>query len=192
MHVVRELLCFFVPMKQAWYILLCKSHEYNNKHWWGFTISIIDFGVWLTSSWYWPKCLCIYARSFTTCHVRLISIVVYMPHLISRRCVLNQFLKVSVILVNYLLLLSYSRFIMAVQKWVNIGSGNGVLPIRRRVLTWNNANLFSISSLRTDINKHKTISIPNKACKKCQCKVLTILFKLQCINTLWSRDAKWR
>ena len=71
-------------------------------------------------------CLYSFYFSFTTSHVRLISIVVYMPYLISRRCLLNQFLNVTVILVNYSLLLPYSWFIMSVQTWFNIGSGNSV------------------------------------------------------------------
>ena len=37
--------------------------------------------------------------------------------------------------------------------WVSIGSGNGLLPVRRQAITWTNAGLLSIGPLETNFSE---------------------------------------
>ena len=37
--------------------------------------------------------------------------------------------------------------------WVNIGSGNGLLPVRHQAITWTNAGLLSIVPLGTNLSE---------------------------------------
>ena len=43
--------------------------------------------------------------------------------------------------------------IYASVNWVSIGSGNGLLPVRRQAITWTNAGLFSIGLLGTNFSE---------------------------------------
>ena len=50
-------------------------------------------------------------------------------------------------------LISPYCLIYASVNWVSIGSGNDLLPVRRQVITWTNADLLLIGLMRTNFGE---------------------------------------
>ena len=49
--------------------------------------------------------------------------------------------------------LLHSMLFPNIKDWVNIGSGNGLSPVRRQAITWTNADSLSIGPLETNFSQ---------------------------------------
>ena len=75
---------------------------------------------------------------------------------------------------------------MATHICANIGSGNGLLPVQCQAITCANVNLLSVGSLRRNFSE-----IYTKTRLQMHFKMVAILFRPQCFNTLCSSDTMW-
>ena len=70
--------------------------------------------------------------------------------------------------------------------WVSIGSGNGLSPVRRRAITWNNAGLLSIELLGTNFSEFRirilSFSFKKMHLKLSSAKVAAILIRGRWVN----------
>ena len=63
--------------------------------------------------------------------------------------------------------------------WVNTGSGNGLLPVRRQAITWTNAGLLSIGPLGMNFSEI-LIEVYTFSFKKMWLKMLSVKWRPFC------------
>ena len=73
--------------------------------------------------------------------------------------------------------------------WVNIGSGNGLVPARRLAIAWTNADLLptqclGISCFPWNFKTNTIILFQENAIANVVCKMSSILFCPQCVNPI--------
>ena len=83
---------------------------------------------------------------------------------------------------------------ICVSKLTIIGSDNDLGPGQRHAIIWTNAGMLLIRTLGTTNFSEIFIKIHTFSFKKMDLKyeMPTILYKPQCVNTLWLKDGIWR
>ena len=66
--------------------------------------------------------------------------------------------------------------------YVNIGSDNGLAPVRRQAIIWTNAGLLSIEPLRTISNQNTKFFINENASENIACEMAAILSRGRGVN----------